>query len=238
MRNFKSISIIIPVYNEEETISEIITRVLATDTLGLKKELVIVDDGSKDGTVNILNKIKNNNIKIIIKDVNAGKGAALKTGFENCTGDIILIQDADFEYKPEEYPLLLEPIVNNGADVVYGSRFLTNRPHRILYYWHSVGNRFITWVSNVMTDLNLSDMETCYKVFTREILDQILPRLRSKRFGFEPEFTAKVAHLKPRPHIFEVGISYVGRTYQEGKKIGWKDGVEAIYTIIKYNIFR
>jgi len=236
----KTLSIVIPVYNERQTIQAVIGRVKAARSFKLKKEIILVDDGSKDGTVAQLKKIgrADPSLKIFFHKVNQGKGAALKTGFKHATGDIILIQDADLEYNPDEYELLLEPIIHGQADVVYGSRLMTNRPHRVLYYWHSVGNSFITWVSNAFTNLNLTDMETCYKVFKKEILVEILPHLRSKRFGFEPEFTARVAHLRPARQIYEVGISYAGRTYEEGKKIGWKDGVEAIWTIIKFNLFR
>lgn len=234
---YKTVSIVIPVYNEKKTILTILKRVQAADTCGLKKQIIVVDDYSTDGTRKTL-KQPTRGIAVYFHDKNQGKGAALKTGFTHAAGDIIIIQDADLEYKPEEYPYLLEPILNQEADVVYGSRFLTHRPHRVLYYWHSVGNKFLTWFSNMLTDLNLSDMETCYKVFTREILDQTLPHFRSRRFGFEPEFTARIAHLRPRPRIYEIGISYAGRTYEEGKKIGWKDGVEAIFNIIRFNIFK
>jgi len=238
MNKYQKISIVVPIYNEEKTLLLILDKIEKADTLGLKKEIILVDDGSKDSTQKILSKLDNNKYKIILQKINQGKGAALRAGFKQATGDIILVQDADLEYKPDEYPLLLEPIVGNGADVVYGSRFISNRPHRVLYYWHSIGNNFLTRLSNMLCDLNLSDMETCYKVFTREVLDKILPSLKAKRFGFEPEFTAKVARLRPRLHIFEVGISYSGRTYEEGKKINWRDGLRAIWEIIYFNIFR
>lgn len=238
MKKYEKVSIIIPIYNEAGTLFRILDKVKKAPTLGLKKEIILVDDGSTDGTRDLLKKISNNQYKIVLQKKNQGKGAALKLGFKKVTGDIIIIQDADLEYDPNEYQVLLDPIINNEADIVYGSRFLTNRPHRVLYYWHSVGNKIITTISNVLTNLNLSDIETCYKVFTKEILNELLPGLSSKRFGFEAEFTAKIARLKPKPHIYEVGISYSGRTYAEGKKIGWKDGFEAVWLIIKYRFFK
>lgn len=238
MKRITSLSIVVPIYNEAKTIMTILEKIAKADTLGLKKEIILVDDCSTDSTRKILSGLDSNKYQVILQKKNQGKGAALRAGFKKATGEVILIQDADLEYKPEEYPVLLEPILQNGADVVYGSRFISDKPHRVLYYWHSVGNNFLTRLSNMLTDLNLSDMETCYKVFTKEILDQILPKLKANRFGFEPEFTAKIAHLKPRPKIYEVGISYSGRTYEEGKKINWKDGLRAIWEIIKFNLIK
>lgn len=233
---YKKLSIVIPCYNENKTIEELIAKVLAADSSCLKKEIIIVDDGSKDGTRDILEKYKNNNdIKIIFHKKNSGKGGALKTGFAETTGDIVLIQDADLEYDPSEYPILLTPIIENRADVVYGSRFMGGRPHRVVYYWHSVMNSILTTLSNMMTNINLTDMETCYKVFKGDIIRKIAPNLESKRFGFEPEITAKLSKLK-NISFYEVGISYYGRTYDEGKHINWKDGVRAIYEIFKFNL--
>jgi glycosyltransferase involved in cell wall biosynthesis len=223
--------VVIPVYNELGTIKEIVSRVQAVD---LEKEIIIVDDGSTDGTRELLQEItlSHENIKVLYHDLNQGKGAALRTGFEGATGDIIIIQDADLEYDPREYPVLLEPILDGRADIVYGSRFLGG-PHRVLFFWHYLGNKFLTLLSNALTNLNLSDMETCYKVFRREVLSGI--ELKSNRFGFEPEFTAKVA--KKGVRIYETPISYSGRTYAEGKKIGWKDGLKAIVAIIWFRFF-
>jgi glycosyltransferase involved in cell wall biosynthesis len=225
------LSAVIPVYNEVETIKEIISRVQAVD---LEKEIIIVDDCSTDGTREQLQEIalSQENVKVLYHDRNQGKGAALRTGFEGATGDIVIIQDADLEYDPREYPILLEPILDGRADVVYGSRFLGG-PHRVLFFWHYLGNKFLTLLSNALTNLNLTDMETCYKVFRREILSDI--QLKSNRFGFEPEFTAKIA--KKRVRIYETAISYSGRTYAEGKKIGWQDGVKAIFAIIWFRFF-
>ena len=226
-----NLSVIIPVFNERETVEEIIRRVQAVQ-VGLDKEIIIVDDASQDGTRQILENLEAPNLKILYHSKNKGKGATLRTGFSHAKGDIILIQDADLEYNPQDYPKLLEPILDGRADVVYGSRFLGG-PHRVLFFWHYVGNKILTTLSNMISNLNLNDMETCYKVFKREILERI--KLKSNRFGFEPEFTIKVAKLKYK--IYEVSISYSGRDYSEGKKIGWKDGLAAIFHIIRYKFF-
>ncbi len=227
------ISIVIPCYNELKTIDKIIAAVQAVE-LPYEREIIIVDDFSKDGTRDHLKELDGkNNIRVVLHPVNQGKGAALRTGFMQASGDVIIIQDADLEYDPNEYPRLLKPIFDDRADVVFGSRFIGGESHRVLYFWHSVGNRFLTLLSNMFTNLNLSDMEVCYKVFKKDILAQMT--LQENRFGFEPEFTAKVARIGCR--IYEVGISYYGRTYQEGKKINWRDGVRAVYVILKYGIF-
>lgn len=223
------LSIIIPVYNEKETINDIIDAVVATP---YRKEIIIVDDCSTDGTRNILTKIKKDGLKVYMHDKNQGKGAALQTGFSHATGDIILIQDADLEYDPQEYSTLINPILEGKADVVYGSRFAGHGAHRVLYFWHYMGNRFLTFLSNLFTNLNLTDMEVCYKAFTREAIAGV--KIKEKRFGFEPEITAKMARKKLR--IYEVPISYYGRTYEEGKKVTWKDGLRAMWCIIKYNL--
>ena len=226
------VSIVIPVYNEKATIKEILRRVQAVK-LGLAREIVIVDDCSNDGTSDILKRLaKRPGLKIVFHDKNQGKGAALRTGFSRASGDIILVQDADLEYDPREYPRLLEPILDGRADVVYGSRFLSG-PHRVFFFWHYVGNKLLTTFSNMVSNLNLTDMETCYKVFKREVLQKI--RLRSERFGFEPEITIKLAKLRCR--IYEVPVSYAGRDYSEGKKIGWKDGLAAVYHILRFGLF-
>jgi glycosyltransferase involved in cell wall biosynthesis len=231
----KTLSILIPVYNERQTVLEILREVEDVPALDLKKEIILIDDYSTDGTQEMLQEMqKLGKYKIFFQDKNRGKGAALRLGFSKATGDFILIQDADLEYDPKEYPSLLGPIVEGKADVVYGSRFMGDKPHRVLLYWHYLGNKFLTTLSNVFTQLNLTDMETCYKVFTKEALVKILPDLRSNRFGIEPEITAIIAKNKLR--VFEVGISYSGRTYEEGKKISWKDGFSAIWTIIKSKI--
>jgi len=224
------LSVVIPVYNEKTTIMEVLERVRRAD---LPKEIIVVDDGSTDGTREILQAIPPSaDLKIILLPGNSGKGAALRAGFAAVSGDIVVIQDADLEYDPAEYGNLIQPILANKADIVFGSRFLGG-PHRVLLFWHSVGNWILTTLSNMLTDLNLTDMETCYKVFRAEILKKIT--LRENRFGFEPEFTAKVS--KARCRIYEVPISYSGRDYSEGKKIGWKDGAAAIYFIFKYRFF-
>ena len=226
------LSIVIPIYNEKNTIEEIIHRVLNVE-IGLEKEIIVVDDCSQDGTREILEGLNHPSIKVYFHSKNQGKGAALQTGFSKAEGDIILIQDADLEYDPREYPILLEPILDGRADAVYGSRFLGG-PHRVLFFWHYIGNRLLTTFSNIMSNLNLTDMETCYKAFKGEILNKIT--FKSKKFGFEPEITTKLAKLKCR--IYEVPISYSGRDYNEGKKIGWKDGIAAIFHIIRFKFFR
>ncbi len=225
------LSVVIPVYNEKSTVEEIIRRVQAVD-VGLEKEIVVVDDGSTDGTRDILRRLSAEDVRVVLHEKNTGKGGALRTGFSEAGGDIVLVQDADLEYDPREYPKLLAPILEGRADVVYGSRFLGG-PHRVLYFWHSVGNRLLTTLSNMASNLNLTDMETCYKVFRREVLQKI--RLKSKRFGVEPEITLKVAKLNSR--VYEVPISYAGRDYSEGKKIGWKDGVAALFHIVRFRFF-
>lgn len=235
---FKTLSVVIPCYNEEKTLEELIGRVLSADRCGLSLEIVIIDDKSQDHSLKKAQVLRDahKEIKLIEHDLNQGKGAAMRTGFENVSGDIIIVQDADLEYDPGEYPKLLAPIIDGHADVVYGSRFIGGESHRVLYFWHSVANRFLTLFSNMMTDINLTDMETCYKVFRREVLNQI--SLEEPRFGFDPEITAKISHQNPAPRIYEVGIKYNGRTYDEGKKIGWRDGVRVIISIIRYNLFR
>jgi glycosyltransferase involved in cell wall biosynthesis len=227
------LSVIVPCYNEAETIRKIVSEIRKSPYP--ETEIIIVDDCSTDGTQDILkNEIQGTVDKVIFHYTNQGKGAALRSGFSAATGDILLIQDADLEYDPGEYPKLVEPILSDRADVVYGSRFLGGQPHRVLYFWHRLGNGLLTLLSNMCTNLNLTDMETCYKVFRRELIQSIT--IEEDRFGFEPEITAKLAKLKPR--FYEVGISYHGRTYEEGKKVGWRDGVHALYCIVKYNFFR
>ena len=227
------LSVIIPCYNEVNTILEIVTRVKAIDVNDL--EVIVVDDASNDGTRNVLEKdVRPLVTKIIYHEINMGKGAALRSGFKKATGDVIVIQDADLEYDPLNIANMLKPIEDGIADVVYGSRFLGGDVHRVLYFWHYVGNKMLTLLSNMFTNINLSDMETCYKMFRREIIQNI--QIEENRFGFEPEITAKISRRNNR--IYEIGISYFGRTYEEGKKIGWKDGFRAIYAIFKYNIWR
>lgn len=226
------VSIVIPCYNENATIATIVEHVKAVPIEDM--EIIIVDDASTDGTREILrNTVEGQVDRIIYHPQNSGKGAALRSGFQAATGDVVVVQDADLEYDPQEIPILLEPILQDKADVVFGSRFLSGRPHRVVYFWHMVGNRFLTMLSNMLTNINLTDMETCYKMFTKQIYKSI--KIEEDRFGFEPEITAKVAQVKCR--IYEVGISYHGRTYDQGKKIGWKDGVRAIWVILKYNIW-
>ena len=226
-----TLSVIIPCYNEINSINEVIKRVKSSPIKS--KQIIIIDDYSTDGTREYLNSLDDESIKLIFNNRNKGKGAAISKGIEFATGEILIIQDADLEYDPVEYEKIINPIVLGKADVVYGSRFQGAQPHRVVYFWHRVGNGFLTLLSNIMTDLNLTDMETCYKAFRTEIIKSII--IREKRFGFEPEITAKIARMRCR--IYEVGISYFGRTYDEGKKIGWKDGVRAIWCILKYNIF-
>ncbi len=227
------LSVIIPCFNELGTIGQVVEAVRNSPIRDC--EIIIVDDCSTDGTRDLIKShIASQVEQVIYHERNMGKGAALRSGFAAATGDIVIVQDADLEYDPQEYPLLLEPILNGKADVVFGSRFMGGRPHRVVYYWHRVGNGFLTTLSNMFTNINLTDMETCYKAFRREIIQSIT--IEEKRFGFEPEITAKVSKLNCR--IYEVGISYYGRTYKEGKKIGWKDGFRAIFCILKYNLFR
>jgi len=230
-----TVSIIIPCYNEAETIDGLLSAVLGVQ-IPYHKQIIIVDDCSTDGGNKVLDSYRENpKINIFYHETNRGKGAALRTGISHATGDIIIIQDADLEYDPGEYPSLIKPFEDGVADVVYGSRFKGARAERILYFWHSMGNKFLTLFSNMMTNLNLTDMETCYKVFRRDIIQNMT--ITEDRFGFEPEITAKVAAYKPRLRIYEVGISYYGRTYEEGKKIDWKDGIVAIWCILKYNLW-
>jgi len=224
------LSVVMPVYNEIQTIREIIKRV---QKVRIEKELILVDDYSTDGTKEYLQTLQGDSIKVCFHDYNQGKGAALQTGFKHVSGDVVVIQDADLEYDPEEYHLLIRPILDDRADVVYGSRFLTGAEHRVLLFWHSLGNKFLTFLSNMFTDLNLSDMETCYKMFRADVLKKI--SIEQKGFGFEPEFTVKVAKAKCR--IYEVGISYHGRDYSEGKKINWKDGIAVLWYLAKYRFF-
>ncbi|MCA8959346.1 MAG: glycosyltransferase family 2 protein [Planctomycetes bacterium] len=228
------LSVVIPVYNEEATVRSLVERVRSVDVV---HEIVAVDDGSTDRSPEILTDLRNEGLldQLVVHPENRGKGAALVSGFAVATGEVVVVQDADLEYDPREYPQLLEPVLSGKADVVYGSRFMGGGPHRVLYFWHYVANRFLTLVSNMFTDLNLTDMETCYKLFRREVLDRI--QLRERRFGVEPEITAKIAKI-PGIRVYEVGISYSGRDYAEGKKITWRDGVRALYCIIRYNWFR
>ena len=236
----KVLSIVIPAFNEESTIQKILDKIKNVELpQDWGKEIVIINDNSNDKTEELILSYMKQNAEMIISynyhKVNRGKGAALHTGISKATGDYVIIQDADLEYNPEEYCDMLRPIINGHADVVYGSRFLGGKPHRILFFWHSIGNKFLTFLSNMFTNLNLTDMETCYKLFRRDLIQSLI--LRENRFGFEPEVTAKISRIK-NIRIYEVGISYYGRTFEEGKKISWKDGVRAIYCILKYGIFR
>ncbi|HEX7008625.1 MAG TPA: glycosyltransferase family 2 protein [Phycisphaeraceae bacterium] len=229
------LTVVIPVYNEAQTIQEIVRRVQAVQLDSVQKQIILVDDCSTDGTREQLAQLAQQpGIRVLYHEKNQGKGAALRTGFAAAEGDLVIIQDADLEYDPREYPKLVQPILDNQADVVFGSRFAGGESHRVLYFWHSVGNKVLTLLSNAFTNLNLTDMETCYKVFRREVIQSI--QIEENRFGFEPEITAKVARRGWR--IYEVGISYAGRTYEEGKKINWRDGVRAIWCILKYNLWK
>ena len=235
---FETVSIVIPIYNEAKTLERILEAVNHAPVRGMKREIILVDDCSQDGSREILGRYSETH-KVLYHDRNQGKGAALRTGFQCAMGDIVIIQDADLEYDPAEYETLLTPILTGKADAVFGSRFLTGLPHRVLYYWHFVANNFLTQLSNMMSNLNLSDMETCYKVMRKEVLAEILPKLKSKRFGIEPELTARIARLsrQGKCRVYEVGISYSGRTYEEGKKVGWRDAVSALWCIFRYNLF-
>lgn len=237
---FEKLSIIIPAYNESRTIHLILDKILAVQlNYNITKEIIIVNDCSKDETKATIEAYiqshATEDIRLFNHEVNKGKGAALHTGIASATGDYLIIQDADLEYNPQEYNIMIQPVIDGFADVVYGSRFMGGKPHRVLFFWHTIGNHFLTFLSNMFSNLNLTDMETCYKLFKREMIQRI--KLHERRFGFEPEVTQKIVRI-PKVRIYEVGISYYGRTYEEGKKIGWKDGFRAIYCIIKYGMFR
>ncbi|GAB5444655.1 MAG: glycosyltransferase family 2 protein [Fuerstiella sp.] len=232
------LSVVIPVYNEEKTLRSLVDRVREVP---IRKEMILVNDCSKDNSRQIMDELEQeaegddfNRVRTFHHEVNKGKGAALRTGFENVEGDIVIIQDADLEYDPHEYPRLLQPIIEDKADVVYGSRFLGDQAHRVLYYWHYLGNKFLTVLSNCFTNLNLTDMETCYKVFRRNVIDELTPKLVQNRFGFEPEVTARVARRRYR--VYEISVSYSGRTYAEGKHIGWRDGFKALWCIVRFGV--
>ena len=231
----KKLSIIIPVYNEKNTIIKLLDLVNKAELGEIEKEIIIIDDKSTDGTTEILKSLQER-YKIFFHEKNQGKGSAVKKGFNSATGDMLIIQDADLEYNPEEYLEILKPIIEKRADVVYGSRLISNKPHRVVYFWHYLGNKVLTTFSNMLTNLTFTDMETCYKAFNRRAIDYLKTRLTANRFGIEPELTALIA--KGNFNIYEVGISYFGRTYKEGKKVGWKDGFAAIYYIIKFNLFK
>ncbi len=228
------LSIVVPVYNEKETIEHILTMILDAPVFNLEKEVIVVDDCSTDGTREILRNYSRDSVRIIYHEKNQGKGAALRTGFGKVTGDLVVVQDADLEYDPGDYEKMLKPFLDGKSDVVFGSRFMGGEPHRVIYFWHYLGNKFLTMFSNMFTNLNLTDMETCYKLFRKDVLDRIA--IEEDRFGFEPEITAKVSMLNVR--IYEVGISYSGRSYAEGKKIGMRDGFRTLYVIIKYGLFK
>ena len=227
----KTLSIVIPVFNEARTIAQVLERVRKASAAGLEKELVVVDDGSTDGTREYLAGLREGGTRCVFHERNQGKGAALRTGFAHASGDVVLVQDADLEYDPADYPLLLQPILDGKADVVLSSRFLAGQAHRVLYFWHSMGNRALTLLSNVCTNLNLTDMESGYKLFTRDVIRRVT--IQENRFGFEPEIVAKVARLRCR--VYEVGVSYAGRTYEDGKKVTWRDGLRALWCIVKYS---
>jgi len=231
------LTVVVPVFNESATLEQLVQRVV---DVPINKEIILIDDGSKDGSIEIAAEIADrlsddcNDIRVVAHEKNQGKGAAITTGFKCAEGDIIIVQDADLEYDPREYPRLIRPIIEGKADVVFGSRFFGGKAHRVLYYWHYLGNKFLTCLSNCFTNLNLTDMETCYKVFTREVIQDIAPKLQQKRFGIEPEMTSRIARRHYR--VYELAISYSGRTYGEGKKIGWRDGVKAVWCIVRYGL--